>query len=110
MKFRTLIIGAIFAFSALISHAQVFEMYSAGFEQGQPVHFSVSPTSGAVYDNSIKSSGNRSLKLVQSTSEDIVLISDTIDFTQNTTLRYIAMEFDHICTAPTTTSINIGMI
>ena len=96
MKFRTLLIGAIFVCGSLISRAQVFEMYNHGFETSETPGVRIVPTTGASYDNTLAASGSRSIKLTQLSDSDVEMITDTIDFSQNTTLRYIAIEFDHI--------------
>lgn len=97
MKLRYLLTGLVMTLCAFSAKAQVYEMFYQGFETTESVNFTVTPSSGVVYDNNVKASGDRSIKLVQSVTEDVVLVSDVIDFTQNTTLRYIALEFDHIC-------------
>ncbi len=99
MKLRYFVTGLLLTVAGLTAKSQVFEMYYQGFETSEPVRFSVAPQTGYTYDSNIKKSGDNSLKLMQSSTSDVVLISDTLDFTQNTTLRYIALEFDHICTA-----------
>lgn len=100
MKTKYLLLGAIFAFFGFATRAQVSEMYNQNFESGETVTYSGSLSSSVRYSSSIRSTGNRSLKLVQSPSTDVEVILDTIDFTQNTTLRYIALRFDHICRVP----------
>ena len=99
MKLRYFVTGLLLTVAGLTAKSQVFEMYYQGFETTEQVRFSVNPQTGYTYDSNIKKSGDNSLKLIQSSASDVVLISDTLDFTQNTTLRYIALEFDHICTA-----------
>ena len=96
MKLRYLVMGLVLTLAALEAKSQIFEMYYQGFETTEQVRFTVDPTTAAVYDYDIKMSGDRSLKLVQSVTDEVVLISDTLDFTQNLTLRYISLEFNHI--------------
>lgn len=100
MKLRYFVIGLIFALAAPMAKAQVFEMYYQGFETTETVHFSASSPDAVTYDSQLHASGDRSLKLLQSTSDVIYIVSDTIDFTQNATLHYIALEFDHITNTP----------
>ena len=97
MKLRYFVMGLIFALAGSVANAQVFEMFYQGFETTEQVRFTLSPSSNMVYDSTLKTSGERSLKLLQSTTVNDTLISDTIDFTTNTTLQYIALEFDHMC-------------
>ena len=100
MKTKYLLLGAIFALFGFSARAQVSEMYFQGFESGEPVTYTGTPTSSVRYSTTIRSGGNRALKLVQTSTEDVEIILDTIDFTQNTTLRYIALRIDHICRIP----------
>ena len=112
MKTKYLFLGAIFAIFGLTARAQVSEMYYQGFESGESVNYSGTPTSSVRYSSNIRSGGNRALKLVQSSASEVEIILDTIDFTQNTTLRYIALRFDHICRVPinSTEDFAMGMI
>ena len=97
MKLKYSILGAIFVFLGLGVHAQITEMYYQGFESGETEKFSGSPSAGVRTSTSIYMSGERSLKLVQQSDGDVEVILDTLDFTSDLTLRYIALEFDHIC-------------
>ncbi len=96
MKLRNLVFVSIFALAAPVLRAQVFESYYQGFEVTETVNFITSSSTQVVYDSQLSASGSRSIKLVQSTTEVVTLITDTLDFTQNTTLHYFALEFDHI--------------
>lgn len=100
MRTKYLLFGAIFTIFGFAVRAQVYEMYYQGFENGETQHFNVSSPTNYSYENDLASSGSRSLKLVQSTSENIVLITDTIDFSQvfpqSATSMYVTLEFDHI--------------
>lgn len=109
MKTKYLLLGAIFAVFGLAARAQVSEMYYQGFESGESINYSGTPTSGVRYSSTIRSGGNRSLKLVQNSTQSVEVILDTIDFTQNTTLRYIALRFDHICRIPINSSEDNAM-
>lgn len=109
MKTKYLLLGAIFAVFGLTGRAQVTEMYTQGFESGETVNYSGAPSSGVRYSTTIRSVGGRSMKLVQNTTQDVELVLDTIDFTQNTTLRYIALRFDHICRVPMNSSDDFAM-
>lgn len=110
MKTKYLLLGAIFAIFGLSAHGQVYEMYSQGFESGEAVNYTVTPSSGLGFSTTIHmSGGERALKLTQLSSQDIEVVLDTIDFTQNTTLRYIALTFDHICRVPVNPNSDIQM-
>ncbi len=100
MKTKYLLLGAIFAIFGFTARGQVFEMYYQGFESGEAVNYTVTPASGSSFSTVIYKSGDRSLKLTQLSTQDIELVLDTIDFTQNTALRYIAFTFDQICRIP----------
>ena len=97
MKLRVLLVGLIFTFCGMVSHAQVYEMYYNGFETNDPVNYNVTPTGVSAFDSQVQTSGNRSLKLSPSTLSDVSFIMDTLDFSLNSTLSYIALEFDQIC-------------
>lgn len=97
MKLRYFLTGLVLALAGFTARAQVFEMYYQGFETTEQVGFTANPANGVTYDNNVKKTGDYSLKIIQSTTSDVEVITDTIDFTQNLTLRYIALEYDHIC-------------
>ena len=100
MKLRLFLPSVIFLFCGLISRAQVSEMIYQGFEEGETVLFSVTPTTAANYSTTYQMSGSRSLELQQNSTEDVTLLISEIDFTQNTSLHYISLQFDHICKVP----------
>ena len=100
MKLRLFLTGVIFVFSGLVTRGQVVEMMYQGFETGEPSHVTASPSSSMSYSTTYYSSGSRSLQFSQST-EEVTLYLDTLDFTSDLTIRYITMEFDHICQVPT---------
>lgn len=90
----------------LVARGQVYQMYYQGFETSETENYTVTPSANATISTSLHMGGDRSLQLLQSTSTDIVYLTDTIDFTQNTSLRYIALEFDHISNLATATGNN----
>lgn len=100
MKLRFILPSVIFLFCGLALRAQVTEMYYQGFETGETTRFSVSPTTAGTYSTTYYVSGNRSLMLQQSTTENDTLFLDELDFTSNTSLYFISLYFDHICTVP----------
>lgn len=87
-------------------------MFFQGFESGETSNYSGTPSTSLRYSTNIRLGGQRALKIVQSTTQNVEIILDTIDFTQNTTLRYIAFRFDHICRLPRNSSqdYQMGMI
>lgn len=98
MKLRFLLPSVIFLFSGLISRGQVTEMLYQGFESSETEMFTVTPSTSKSYSTTYHMSGSRSLELQQSTTEDVTMLLTELDFTQNTSLRYITLEFDHLCT------------
>ena len=102
-------LGMVFAFAAAGLQAQVYEMHYQGFESGEAVTYQVT-SSSFQYDSSLVKSGSRSLRLVQSATEDIELVTDVMDFSQIAGLRYVALEFDHICNVNTNIGANAAKI
>lgn len=109
MKTKYLLLGAILSFFGLTANAQVYDMYYQGFESGEAVTYSGTPAANVRGSSNVRSSGNKAIKLVQASNEEVELVLDTIDFTQNTTLRYIAVRFDHICRVPQNSAGDIAM-
>ena len=99
MKLRNLLVLSIFAMTVSVARAQVYEYYYQGFESTEPVNYESNPSSNVVFESQLAASGARSLKLVQSTTTNVSYVTDTLDFTQNLSLHYFALEFDHICNA-----------
>ena len=96
MKKVSLLLGLIFLFSAM-GQAQIVTKYQHGFETtGETYSYTV--TSGTASPNtSIYSSGQRSLKLNYSTSGEVIVQLDTLDFTDNGQFMYFYLEMMHIC-------------
>ncbi|MBR1549328.1 MAG: T9SS type A sorting domain-containing protein [Bacteroidales bacterium] len=69
-------------------------MLYLGFETGEASAY----TGSYSITNQYHASGNGALQLNQVTDAEITLELNELDFTQNTALRYISLEFDHICT------------
>ena len=97
MKLRTLLPSIIFLMGALSARAQITQVYYQGFETGDNVTYSADQPACINYSSTIFMGGARALKLDQSTSGDVTFTLDTLDFTQDNALRYISLEFDHIC-------------
>ena len=112
MKTKYLFLSAIFVILGLSARSQVYEMYYQGFESNESVNYFVSSSTDATIVSNLVMGGQNAMKLIQSTAEDVVFITQAIDFTQNTTLRYIALEFDHICNVPVNgnNDYDVGMI
>ena len=68
MKKGFLLLGLIFAFSTLVTHAQIYEYYSQDFEVGTPVTYTVSSSTAIVPQSTIVSGGSRSLKMTHTQS------------------------------------------
>lgn len=97
MKLRTLLPSIIFLMGALSARAQITQVYYQGFETGDNVTYRADQPACINYSSTIFMGGARALKLDQSTSGDVTFTLDTLDFTQDNALRYISLEFDHIC-------------
>ena len=97
MKTRFFILGAIFAIMGFGAKAQVNIMYEQGFEVEDPVNYTVTPSTGSAFSTNLYMGGSQAIKLIQAKNDDIIFETDTIDFRQNLSLRYITLEFDHIC-------------
>ncbi len=97
MKTRFFILGAIFTVLGFGARAQVNNLYDQGFEANEPLNYTVTPQTGFEYSTTLFSEGSRSIRLLQSTDEDIMFVTDTLDLRQATLLRYVTLEFDHYC-------------
>ena len=97
MKKLVVIFGTFFAFFGFSAHGQIYQMYQEGFEAGETPGYTVTTGATYSYPTDLYSADSRSIKLVQRTGGDIELVTDWIDFSQNMNLRYIVLEFDHIC-------------
>ncbi len=110
MNKRIFLLSVIFAFAGFAARGQVIEMYNQGFEGTGSEYTLSSPANGTVVSD-LAASGSSSIKLTQLTTGDVELILDTIDFSQNLSLSYIALEFDHINNVYTNpNSTDIGQI
>ena len=101
MKTKSLLLGAIFVIFGLAARGQVFQMYYQGFEVSETQNYYVNSTEPAELTSVLQKGGERSIKMYQSASVHTEFFTDTIDFTQNASLRYIVLEFDHICNMAT---------
>ena len=108
MKLKAFLTGVFFAFSGLVAEGQIRTMLYQGFEEGEVSRISVSLPSSENYSTTLHSTGSRSLELGQST-QDVEMILDTLDFTTDLTVRYVTLEFDHICKLPRNTATDAHM-
>ena len=109
MKRHILLFGAIFMLVSLFSHAQVYEMMYHSFEGNQTTGWTCN-TSNYEF-STLSTNGSSSLKIVQTREDNVEIVFDTIDFTQNTLLRCVTLEFDHICNVPSNGSdTRIGVL
>ena len=95
MNKRFLLLGLIFALSALVSHAQIYEMFSQDFETGTPVNYT-SSSSAATVQTTIVSGGSRALKILHTQGVQTTVLFDTIDLSSISNLNYYKFEFMHI--------------
>ena len=97
MKKVSLLLGLIFLISAFTSQGQIVTKYQQGFEAtGETSSYTVVQGS-AVPVTTVASSGERSLKLSQSTSSEVIIMLDTLDFTDNGSFQHFYLDFMHIC-------------
>ena len=97
MKKVSLFLGLIFLILSFPGRGQIVTKYQQGFEAtGENQSYTVVQGT-ATPVTSVASSGNRSLKLSHTTSTDVIVMLDTIDFTDNGSLQYFYLEFMHVC-------------
>ena len=96
MRKTSLFLGLIFLISAFTSQGQIVTKYQQGFEAtGETQSYTIVQGSAAPVTN-VASSGGRSLKLSHS-SQEVIIMLDTLDFTDNGSFQYFYLEFMHIC-------------
>lgn len=105
MKLRFFVPSVIFLFCGLVTRAQITEMYYQGFESGETPLY----TGPASVTTQYHSSGSGALMISQANDADVTIELSEIDFTQNTALRYISFEFDHMCNVQTNTGADVNM-
>ena len=94
MRKRTLLLSFILSVFAFSVQAQIVTKYSLGFESaGEPY----TTRSDVSIVTQYSSSGNNCIKLSHSSQDTIMLVSDTIDLSDNSTFQYAVLEFNHIC-------------
>lgn len=106
MMKRFLLIGLIFALATFTSHAQIQQMFSQDFEAGSPINYSVRGANYAL-QTSIVSGGSRSLKMTHTQNDTVILTLDTLDFSHDATLTYVALNFMHIAYADARNFVNV---
>ncbi|MBO4370617.1 MAG: hypothetical protein J5808_04545, partial [Paludibacteraceae bacterium] len=95
MKKRFLLFGLIFALSAVVSHAQIYDVYSQDFETGSDTSYTTTGTGPAVQTTFV-SGGSRSMKITHTQSETSIITLDTIDLSFNAQFHYVTLEFMHV--------------
>ena len=97
MKKVSLLLGLIFLISAFTSQGQIVTKYQQGFEAtGETSSYTVVQGS-AVPVTTVASSGQRSLKLPHTTNSEVIVMLDTLDFTDNGSFQYFYLDFMQIC-------------
>ncbi len=94
MKKRFLLFGLIFALTTIVSHAQIYEVFSQDFETSTPVNYTGSGPA-VTTQSTIVSGGSHALKLLHTQSTEVSVILDTIDFSFIQFNNYV-FEFMHI--------------
>lgn len=114
MKKRTLFLVLFFAFFGISSYAQITEVYRQGFEASENVNYTVVRGAGnGSVNQTVASSGSKSIKLAHNTGSRVILQLDTIDFSTASAWQYFSMEFSHICNvnpANSATRANVASI
>lgn len=112
MKTRFFILGAIFTFLSLGARGQVVTMYEQGFEENEAQNYWVSPEENYNFSTDYQTVGARSIRLLQSRTDDVVFVTDTIDFRSNTSRNFVSLFFDHMCNIETNSGSDdkIGII
>lgn len=96
MKKRLLLLGLISLIMAFSANGQIVTKYQQGFEStGETSSYTIVQGSASVV-TSLSSSGDRALKL-QHSSQEVIVMLDTIDFTDNGQFQFFYLEFMHIC-------------
>lgn len=86
----------------LVAQGQIVVKYQQGFEStGETCSYTTSGS--AAPQTSFASSGNRALKLSHTQNNQSIVVLDTIDFTDNSSLQYYVLEFMHGCDVDPTT-------
>ena len=97
MKKKLVFFGMFFTLFGYFVKAQVYDMYYQGFEGGEAVNYTVTPSANGMPSTDMVKSGSGAIRMVQSASSDVEYVTDVIDFTQYPSINYIKLEFDHIC-------------
>lgn len=94
MKKKLTLFGLFVALAAFSAHAQIYQYFSQNFETGTTQNYTT--TGNAAVQTQIVSGGSRSLKMTHTQNSMVQMVLDTIDLTQNATLSYFTLEFQHI--------------
>mgnify|MGYP002852588203 CR=1 FL=1 len=96
MKKKSLLLVLISLILGFSTQGQIVTKYQQGFEtSGESYSYSVSQGT-ATPVTTVYSSGNRSLKL-QHGSNEVIVVTDTIDMSDNSSFTSFYLEFMHIC-------------
>lgn len=98
MKKKSLLSSLIFMLLAFVANSQIVTKYQQGFEvTGETSSYTVASGNATTVTN-LKSSGSRALKLPHTYGQDVIVVLDTIDLTDNGSYQHVYLEFLHICT------------
>jgi hypothetical protein len=95
MKKRFLLFGLIFALTTVMSHAQIYEVYTQDFETGTPATYTGSSSTDVTTQTTIVSGGSRALKMLHRQGTETIVTLDTIDLSF-IRFNYYVLEFMHI--------------
>ena len=96
MKKRFVLLSMIFAMTAMVGHAQIYQIYSQNFETGSPSTYTTSPSAEVSVQSNYSSEGSGAIMLHNTSSGDVTLTLDTIDFSAIATFSFYTLEFSHI--------------
>ena len=103
MKKVSSFLGLIFLILSFSAQGQIVTKYQQGFEATGENHSYTVLQGSATPVTNVASSGNRSLKLSHG-AQDVIVMLDTIDFSDNGSFQYFYLEFMHICDVVPSTS------
>lgn len=98
MKKRFVLFSLFFLiFGGMSVRSQVSQMYHQGFDSDESANYTVTPSNGSQLSTTIYRSGDRAIRLKQLADGDVEFIIGPLDFSQDLSLHYVALRFDHIC-------------
>lgn len=97
MRKKSLLLGLIFSFLGFAASAQIITKYSVGFEpSGENSSYTVVSGQSQTSLQTSLALGSRALKINHGSS-DVVIVTDTIDLSDNGQVQYFFLEFMHVC-------------